>query len=198
VSLWRIPSSPFILIQLIDSVAALLASFLDWLNACIHSCACSVCPLGFPSACPIRRSTTEAPGQVLTSAALVLRPPWCSGVQRVVALDRSPRLLCTAAPPIWPQPVRRTAIPALCFLAPRPLMRSPGLLDRFDARLSPLIFGYSCAQSLRGSTALALCGLGRLPARRVQRSPALRQSGARPLWRNTLHVFVHIFYSCVQ
>ena len=65
----------------------------------LYLCACSVCLLGFPSACALGRSTTEAPDKVLTSAAC--------------ALDRSPRLLCTG--------FLRSAAPVLRRLGARSL-----------------------------------------------------------------------------
>ena len=80
---------------------------------------------------------------------------------------------------------QRSELHMPCLSAPRLFMRSPALLDRFDARLSPLLLGYSCAQLRQRLTTLALCGLGCPAARRVQRSLALGHSGARPLWRHT-------------
>ncbi len=62
-------------------------------------------------------------------------------------------------------------------------------LCRIGARLSHLMFGYSGAQSLRGSIVLALSGLGRPAAWRVQSSPALDHSGA------TLSIFLFTFSS---
>jgi len=150
-----------------------------------------VCLLGFPSACALGRSTTEAPDKVLTSAAF--------------ALDRSPRLLCTgflrsAAPVLQRSGARSSAVLVLRQFErfgsrPVPALGHCGQLLRSTSPCyaDPALVAALVRTALRRSTTASSARDARsfmCPAFRRLGSPALDHSGA------TLHVFVYIFHSC--
>ena len=123
-----------------------------------------------------------------SAAGLVVRPLWSSAI-----LGARP-FLCSVAPPFC----RSVPHPAAWYSKLCRSATTMSALGLLGVRLSPPMLGYCGAQSLRCSADPALSALGRSLTRRVQRSPALSHSGARPSWRNTLHFWFLFVVCCVD